>query len=119
MRIHLNKIQVKIKKNLELILLSFLILVTITSTQIYNLNKKQINKNFYKLINNTYFQKNLKHIFDGLEPRYEITEHIVKQGETLDKILKKYQLPENEIKKLNSIYHGDLALLINSTGVGN
>ena len=99
-RINLSKIRLLISKNKELFLLILLFVFSITSTQIYNLNKKQINKNFYKLINNTYFQKNLKHIFDGLEPRYEITEHIVKQGETLDKILKKYQLPENEIKKI-------------------
>jgi murein DD-endopeptidase MepM/ murein hydrolase activator NlpD len=99
-KINLSKIRLLISKNKELFLLIILFIFSITITQIYNLNKKQINKNFYKLINNTYFQKNLRHIFDDLKPRYEITEHIVKQGETFDKILKKYQLPENEIKKI-------------------
>ena len=70
MRIHLNKIQAKIKKNLELILLSFLILVTITSTQIYNLNKKKINKNYIELVNNIYFQKTLEHIFNNFKRKF-------------------------------------------------
>jgi len=109
-RINLSKIRLQIFKNKELFLLLFLLLFSITSTQIYNLNKKQINKNYNSLINNTYFQKNLEHIFDGLKPRYEITEHIVRQGETFDKILKKYKVSENEIKKIkkNLIKDGNI-----------
>ena len=79
MRIHLNKIQVKIKKNLELILLSFLILITIASTQIYNLNKEKINKNYIELVNNIYFQKTLEHIFNNFKPKYLNVQHKVKK----------------------------------------
>ena len=99
-KINLSKIRLQIFKNKELFLLLFLFFFSVASTQLYNLNKKQINRNYNSLINNTYFQKNLKHIFDDLEPRYEITEHTVKQGETFDKILKEYQIPEIEIKKI-------------------
>ena len=42
MRYTLHKIQSKIKKNKELFLLITLILLTIVSTQIYNLNKDKI-----------------------------------------------------------------------------
>ena len=100
MRFKLHKIQLKIKKNKELFLLITLILITIVSIQIYNVNKNKINKNYVSLINNIYFQKNLKHILDNLEPRYIIIEHKIAQGETFDKILNKYQIPESEIKKI-------------------
>ena len=43
MRFKLNKIQLMIKKNKELFLLITLILITIVSTQIYNVNKDKIN----------------------------------------------------------------------------
>ena len=100
MRFKLHKIQLKIKKNKELFLLITLILITIVSIQIYNINKNKINKSYVSLINNIYFQKNLKHILDALEPRYIIIEHKIVQGETFDKILNKHQVPESEIKKI-------------------
>ena len=100
MRFKLHKIQLKIKKNKELFLLITLILITVVSIQIYNVNKNKINKSYVSLINNIYFQKNLKHILDNLEPRYIIIEHKIVQGETFDKILNKHQIPESEIKKI-------------------
>ena len=100
MRFKLHKIQLKIKKNKELFLLITLILITVVSMQIYNVNKNKINKSYVSLINNIYFQKNLKHILDNLEPRYIIIEHKITQGETFDKILNKHQVPESEIKKI-------------------
>ena len=100
MRFKLNKIQLMIKKNKELFLLITLILITVVSIQIYNVNKNKINKSYVSLINNIYFQKNLKHVLDNLEPRYIIIEHKIVQGETFDKILNKHQIPESEIKKI-------------------
>ena len=100
MRFKLNKIQLMIKKNKELFLLITLILITVASIQIHNVNKNKINKSYVSLINNIYFQKNLKHILDALEPRYIIIEHKIVQGETFDKILNKHQVPESEIKKI-------------------
>ena len=100
MRFKLHKIQLKIKKNKELFLLITLILITVVSMQIYNINKNKINKSYVSLINNIYFQKNLEHILDALEPRYIIIEHKIVQGETFDKILNKHQVPESEIKKI-------------------
>ena len=103
MRSKLNKIQLMIKKNKELFLLITLILITVASMQIYNVNKNKINKSYVSLINNIYFQKNLKHVLDNLEPRYIIIEHKIVQGETFDKILNKHQIPKNEIKKIKKI----------------
>ena len=100
MRFKLHKIQLKIKKNKELFFLITLILITIVSIQTYNVNKNKVNESYVSLINNIYFQKNLKHILDNLEPRYIIIEHKIVQGETFDKILNKHQIPESEIKKI-------------------
>ena len=110
MRIHLNKIQVKIKKNLELILLSFLILITIASTQIYNLNKEKINKNYIELVNNIYFQKTLEHIFNNFQPKYLNVQHKVEKGETLNKILSLYNVPEKEIEEIIKILSNSINL---------
>ncbi len=60
MRFKLHKIQLKIKKNKELFLLITLILITVASIQIYNVNKNKINKSYVSLINNIYFQKKVK-----------------------------------------------------------
>ena len=99
---NLSKIKLIILKNVELFFLVLLILFSIVSTQIYNLNKQETNRNYIDLINNIYFQKNIKHIFDDLPPRYKTTIHTVKQGETFNKILVEYQIPESEIKKIKN-----------------
>ena len=89
-----------IKKNLELSFLLILILISIISTQIYNLNKKKINQNYINLINNSYFKKNLKYFFENLEPRYVDIEHTVSKDETFNKILNNYKIPKTEINKI-------------------
>jgi len=96
----LPKIKLVMFKNKELFFLILLFIFSITSTQIYNLNKKKINKNYIDLINNIYFQKQVNHIFESLEPRYKIITHTIKKGETFNKILKEYLIPETEIKKI-------------------
>ena len=79
---NLPKIKLVMLKNKELFFLVLLFIFSITSTQIYNLNKKKINKNYINLINNIYFQKQVNHIFESLEPRYKIITHTIKRGET-------------------------------------
>ena len=63
-----NKI---IKKNIEIIFLFLLLLITISSTTIYNKKKVLIDENYKNLINNIYFQKSINQIFDNLVPRYK------------------------------------------------
>ena len=103
-----NKIIKIIKKNIEITFLFLLLLITIFSTTIYNGKKKLINENYKDLINNIYFQKSIKQIFDNLVPRYKTIYHKISNGETFDKILNKYSIPNEEInqikKKLNSDY---------------
>ena len=103
MRFNLYKIQKKIEKKIEIFLLVSLILISIIITQIYNTNKQTTNGHYINLVNNIYFQKSLKHIFDNVSPKYKNIEHKILKGETFDKILKNYQLPDAEIKKVKKI----------------
>jgi len=103
-----NKIIKIIKKNIEITFLFLLLLITISSTNIYNKKKVLIDENYKNLINNIYFQKSINQIFDNLVPRYKNIDHKISSGETFDKILNNYSIPNEEInqikKKLNSDY---------------
>jgi murein DD-endopeptidase MepM/ murein hydrolase activator NlpD len=103
-----NKIIKIIIKNIEITFLFLLLLITISSTHIYNNKKILIDENYKDLINNIYFQKSINQIFDNLVPRYKNINHKVSSGETFDKILNNYSIPSEEInqikKKLNSDY---------------
>ena len=104
-----NKIIKIIKKNIEITFLFLLLLITISSTNIYNKKKVSIDENYKNLINNIYFQKSINQIFDNLVPRYKNIDHKISSGETFDKILNNYSIPNEEInqikKKLNSDYN--------------
>ena len=103
-----NKIIKIIKKNIEITFLFLLLLITISSTSIYNKKKVLIDENYKNLINNIYFQKSINQIFDNLVPRYKNIDHKISSGETFDKILNNYSIPNEEInqikKKLNLDY---------------
>ncbi|MDC1140163.1 M23 family metallopeptidase [Candidatus Pelagibacter sp.] len=104
-----NKIIKLIKKNGEIAFLFLLLLITITSTTFYNNNKVSINNNYINTINNIYFQKSVNQIFDNLTPRYKSIDHKITSGETFDKILNKYSIPNEKIleikKNLDSDYN--------------
>ena len=104
-----NKIIKIIKKNIEITFLFLLLLITISSTSIYNEKKVLIDENYKNLINNIYFQKSINQIFDNPVPRYKNIDHKISSSETFDKILNNYSIPNEEInqikKKLNSDYN--------------
>ena len=105
----LNKLIKLVKKNTEIFLLFLLLIFTIFSTTIYNNEKLKTNENYKELINNIYFQKSLKQIFNNLKPRYKSIDHKISSGETFDKILNNYSIPSKEIldikKSLSSDYN--------------
>ena len=109
MKFSSNKIIKLIKKNIEIILLFLLLAITVASTTIFNNKKILINENYKDVINNIYFQKSVKQIFDNLIPRYKSIEHKISSGETFDKILNNYSISNEEIleikKNLNSDYN--------------
>ena len=100
MKLNLYKFSNKVRKNKEPFLLIILFLFTIVATQTYNFNKKKINNNYISLINNIYFNKSLNYIFKNLEPKYIEIKHKISEGETFNKILKEYKIPEEEVKKI-------------------
>ena len=104
-----NKLIKLVKKNTEIFLLFLLLIFTIFSTTIYNNKKLKTNENYKEVINNIYFQKSLKQIFDNLKPRYKSIDHKISSGETFDKILNNYSIPSKEIlsikKNLNSDFN--------------
>ena len=105
----LNNLKNLIYKNMEIIFLILLIIITVSSTKFYNSRKLIVNENYKEIINNIYFQKSINHIFDNFSPRYRVIEHKVLQGEGFDKILRNYSIPDSEIAKikktLNSSYN--------------
>jgi len=105
----LNKIIRLTKRNIEIIFLFLLLLISIVSVTFYNNNKLTISKNYKDVINNIYFQKSINQIFDNLIPRYKNVKHKISNGETFDKILNKYLISSEEIieikKNLNSDYN--------------
>jgi len=102
MKVYLGKIQKAINKNIEFFLLFTLIIFSILSTQIYNLNKEKTIRNFITLTNNIYFQKTLEHVFNNLKPKYQTINHLVSSGENFNSILKNYNISDKEIKKINT-----------------
>ena len=109
MKFSSKKIIKLIKKNIEIILLFLLLAITVASSTIYNNKKILINENYKDVINNIYFQKSVKQIFDNLTPRYKSIDHKISSGETFDKILNNYSISNEEIleikKNLNSDYN--------------
>jgi len=96
----LKKIKLELKKNLEIIALGLLIVITITFTSYYNYNKKKIFNNYSNLLENVYFKKSFNQILDNLEPRFKKIEHEINVGETFDKILEEYLVEKSEIEQI-------------------
>ena len=95
MKINLKSIQSKITKNFEFFFVLLLILISIIITQVYNSSKNQAQKEYIKILNNLYFQKTIKDVFDNFSPKYVNIEHTIVQNENLNSILKKYEINFN------------------------
>ena len=96
----IKKLKTKLEKNLEILALALLILMTIIFTSYYNYNKKKIYNNYNNLLNNVYFKKSLNQILNNLEPRFKKIEHKINVGETFDKILEQYLVEKSEISQI-------------------
>ena len=96
-----------IKKNLEVFFLFLLLIISAVIIQFYNLQTKQTENEYLKVVRNSYFKKTIDHVFFSLNPRFEEINHIIQSGETLEKILKKNLVSDSEIAKLYSIIDKD------------
>ena len=106
----LNKLYKKTKISNEVIFLISLVFISVVSTQFYNNQKKIIKENYKSVINNIYFQNSIQHLFNNLSPRYINIEHKISKGETFNKILKNYLIPNEEITKVQKILKNDFNL---------
>jgi hypothetical protein len=97
MKFFLFKTKLKIRKNLEILFLLILTLISVATMQIYNSSKEQKKINYINLIENSYFEKTINHLFDQLKPKYSNIKHKIKSGETFDRILKIYEINDREI----------------------
>jgi|TARA_B110000027_G_scaffold63806_1_gene68422 murein DD-endopeptidase MepM/ murein hydrolase activator NlpD len=95
-----NKIIKLIKNNIEITFLFLLLLVSIGITTVYNNQKVLVNENYKDVINNIYFQKSINQIFENLIPRYKTIDHKISRGETFNKILNNYSIPNEEILRI-------------------
>ena len=92
-----------IKKNTEVFLLIFLIVISTLFIQIYNSQNKKIDNEYLKILRNTYFKKTVNHIFFNLTPRYEEIDYSVRSGQTLKDILQEFSVKDDEIKKIFTV----------------
>ena len=91
------------KKNLSTIFLVSLSLLTVMVLISFNNLKQLENERYQNLLDNVYLEKTIKNIFNNLEPKYIDVEHKISKGDTLDKILKRYEISQNEIKQLKKV----------------
>ena len=84
-------------KNLNILGLIVLTIITIKISTYLNYQKKLDNQKYNNFINNIYLKKTLNEIINNLEPRYKIYNHKIKSGETFDKILETYSIDKKEI----------------------
>ena len=97
------KFNVLIKKNLELGFLIITTLSVIILVQIFNFIKDQKKNHFFDVLNNLYFEKTAHTIINNLDPKYINIEHKILYGENFNSILKKYEIPQNEISTIKKI----------------
>ena len=95
-----KKVPKLIKKNLEILFIFFLTIISVISTTYYNNSKEQINTAYKNMLNNIYFEKTINHLFNNLTPRYKSISHKISSGETFDKILGSYSITNKEIIKI-------------------
>ena len=98
-----------IKKNIEIFLLIFLLIITIVSTQLYNFNTKKIQKDYIDILRNSYFKKSVNYFFSNLEPKFENIEYKIGDGDTIVNILNGLSVNEKEIQKIVRIVNANNA----------
>ena len=92
----------KIRKNIQIFGLIFLITITVVSTSYFNFKKNNNIQAYNNFIDNVYFKKTLSHLVDNLEAKYKKIKHKIKSGETFDKILESYSIEKSEILKIKN-----------------
>ncbi len=97
-------IQLKIvpffKKNIEILLLISLLVISVFITQLYNVHAQKVQKDYLEILRNSYFKKSVGYIFSSLKPKYENIEYKIKSGDTLVNILNNLSVNKSDIQKI-------------------
>ena len=97
-------IQLKIvpffRKNVEIILLIVLLMISVFITQLYNINNKKIQRDYLEILRNSYFKKTVSYLFSNLNPKYENIEYKLKGGDTLVNILNSFSVEKSELRQI-------------------
>tara|TARA_B100000989_G_scaffold101453_1_gene74121 strand:- start:3607 stop:4908 length:1302 start_codon:yes stop_codon:yes gene_type:complete len=93
------------KKNIEVVFLVFLLLISIFITQLYNFNEKKIQRDYIEVLRNSYFKKSINYFFSNLKPKYEKIEYTIKPGDSLASILNNFSVNEKDIQKISVLYN--------------
>ena len=101
------KIVIFLRKNVEIVLLVFLLLISVFITQLYNFNTKKIQKDYLDIVRNTYFKKSINHFFSNLKPKFENIEYKIKPGDTLFNILDNLSVNKTDIQKISKLLNKD------------
>ena len=86
-----------IKKNMVFVFLICTAFAVVIFVQMFNYVKEQKKNHFFNILNNIYFEKTLNTIVSKLDPKYIDVKHKISTGENFNGILKKYEIPQNEI----------------------
>ena len=96
------KISKLIKNNLSFVMLILIVFISILSTNFYSINKENQKEKFLNFFENTYLKKTTSSIINNLNPKFSYKSFKIKKGDTFKKILSTVNLPESEIKIINS-----------------
>jgi len=99
LKIKFNKL---LKNNLSFVMLILIVFISILSTNFYSINKKNQKEKFSNFFENTYLKKTTSSIINNLNPKFSYKSFIIQKGDTFKKILNITNLPESEIKIINS-----------------
>ena len=94
------KIVTFLRKNVEIVLLIFLLITSIFITQLYNSNTKKVQKDYLDIIRNSYFKKSINYFFSNLKPKFEKIEYKIKPGDTLFNVLDNSSVVKTDIQKI-------------------
>ena len=97
MKLNTKHFQDLITKNKEFFFVIVLIFVSVISTQLFQISKDQSRNEYLKIINNLYFQKTVNNIVNGFQPKYLKVEHKIKKNESINSILREYDISKQEV----------------------
>ncbi len=99
LKIKINKL---LKNNFTFVLLILIIIISILSTNFYSLNKANQKEKILNFFDNTYLKKTTNSIINNLNPKFSYKRFTIQKGDTFKKIINSANLPESEIKIINS-----------------